>query len=376
MRLGTGIVIAALRGGAVLARTAATLDLISGGRLDLGVGTGWQEREYEAAGLDFADRGPLLDDTLAACRALWAGGPASVSTPGLSFDDAYCSPRPAPGRSIPIMGANLRSRRLCTVGSGGGIRSRGSHMTRPDVTLENYEDVYRFYLDHQQNRLVANAAYAALSARFRPRTRYADGACRQLQELLGSGTRLIVAANHVTDRDQYTLAATAWQSPLRRAIGRTRVLAKDELFVDPKLRRKIDMMGSIPVFRGKDHGMRAVADAGRRMMEISAQRLHRGDVLAIFPEGTCNDVDPSRVQKINSGIGHIAVKARKLGSAPALLSLGIRYRPGGVADVYISSPVLDLPTTPMDITRVVAADMQAAVDGAFDTVDGQRTPSR
>ncbi len=60
-------------------------------------------------------------------------------------------------------------------------------MVRPEVTLENYEDVYRFYLDHQQNRFLARAAYAALSARFRPRIGYADAPGAQLQELLSSG---------------------------------------------------------------------------------------------------------------------------------------------------------------------------------------------
>ncbi|QCQ92309.1 lysophospholipid acyltransferase family protein [Rhodococcus sp. SGAir0479] len=237
-------------------------------------------------------------------------------------------------------------------------------MTRPDVTLENYDDVYRFYLDHQQNRLLARAAYAALSARFRPRVRYADGARDRLRELLSSDTRLIVVANHLSDRDQYTLAATAWRTPLRRAVGRTRVLAKDELFVDPGLRRKIDMMGSIPVFRSKNHGLRAVADAGRRMMDVSAQRLHRGDVLAIFPEGTCNEGDPTRVQRINTGVGHIAVKARKLGTAPALLAIGISYGPDRSADVHVAAPVLELPGTPMDVTRLVTAELQGAVDHA------------
>lgn len=108
IRLGTGIVIAALRGGAPLAKTAATLDLLSGGRLDLGVGTGWQEREYEAVGLDFTRRGPLLDDTLAVCRALWEHAPAAVDRPGISFDDVYCSPRPA--RRIPIWVSGTLSR--------------------------------------------------------------------------------------------------------------------------------------------------------------------------------------------------------------------------------------------------------------------------
>ncbi|QBJ95695.1 1-acyl-sn-glycerol-3-phosphate acyltransferase [Rhodococcus sp. ABRD24] len=238
--------------------------------------------------------------------------------------------------------------------------------TRPEVALGNFEAVYDYYVDHQQNRLVARAAYAALSARYRPRIRYAAGAREQLRDLLASGTRLIVSANHLSDSDQYTLAATAWQTPLRRAIGRTRVLAKDELFAEPGLRRKVDMMGSIPVFRSKNHGLRAVAEAGRRMMDISAERLRRGDVLAIFPEGTCNDGDPTRVQLINSGIGHIAVKARKLGAPPALLSIGISYRPDGVrsASVFVGAPIVELPSTPMDIARTVADDLQLVVDGA------------
>ncbi|TJZ75871.1 TIGR03619 family F420-dependent LLM class oxidoreductase [Rhodococcus oryzae] len=122
IRLGTGIVIAALRGGAVLAKTAATLDLLSGGRVDLGVGTGWQAKEYEAVGLDFAKRGPLLDDTLAVCRALWEGAPAAVARPGITFDDAHCSPRPAAGRRIPIWVSGTLSkavvRRLTTWGDG------------------------------------------------------------------------------------------------------------------------------------------------------------------------------------------------------------------------------------------------------------------
>ena len=67
VRLATGILLAALRRPVVLAKTAATLDVLSGGRLDLGVGVGWQREEYEAAGLDFDRRGRLLDDTLEVC---------------------------------------------------------------------------------------------------------------------------------------------------------------------------------------------------------------------------------------------------------------------------------------------------------------------
>ncbi len=71
IRLGTYILLAALRRPVVLAKQVATLDVLSHGRVDLGVGIGWQREEYEAAGLDFEARGRLLDHSLEICRTLW-----------------------------------------------------------------------------------------------------------------------------------------------------------------------------------------------------------------------------------------------------------------------------------------------------------------
>ena len=94
IRLSTGILIAPLRPASLLAKTVATLDVLSGGRVDLGVGVGWQKEEYDALGLDFSARGRLLEDTIAGCRALWTSLPASYSSRSVTFDDVYCSPRP------------------------------------------------------------------------------------------------------------------------------------------------------------------------------------------------------------------------------------------------------------------------------------------
>ena len=122
VRLGTSILIAALRRPAVLAKTAATLDVLSGGRFDLGVGVGWQEEEYTAAGLDFAGRGRLLDHTLEVCRTLWTEDVASYASPELSFDHLHAMPKPVQPGGVPIwVGGTVQPRsmeRLARFGSG------------------------------------------------------------------------------------------------------------------------------------------------------------------------------------------------------------------------------------------------------------------
>jgi len=113
VRLATGILIAPLRPAAFLAKQVATLDQVSEGRVDLGVGTGWQREEYDAQGLNFEQRGQLLDDTLAACRVLWRDTPAALETPTLSFHDIYCEPKPVQAGGVPIwIAGTLHARNL------------------------------------------------------------------------------------------------------------------------------------------------------------------------------------------------------------------------------------------------------------------------
>jgi probable F420-dependent oxidoreductase len=102
VRLGTNILIAALRRPVVLAKAAATLDVLSGGRLDLGVGIGWQREEYEAAGLDFETRGRQLDLALEVCQRLWREPRAKVDLPGLAFDAIHMMPKPLQAGGVPI----------------------------------------------------------------------------------------------------------------------------------------------------------------------------------------------------------------------------------------------------------------------------------
>lgn len=91
----TGILIAPLRPAALLAKTAATLHALAGGRrVVLGVSTSWQEQEYAALKVPFEERGHVLNEVLAGCRALWAGGPASFDGQYENFHNMVCEPHP------------------------------------------------------------------------------------------------------------------------------------------------------------------------------------------------------------------------------------------------------------------------------------------
>jgi probable F420-dependent oxidoreductase len=119
IRLGTGILITPLRTPASLAKDVATLDALSGGRVDLGVGVGWQREEYDVAGVPFAERWSRLDDGLRACRALWAGGPASFSSPSISFEDIWCSPPPVQDRLPVWLGAKATDKNCARIAEWG-----------------------------------------------------------------------------------------------------------------------------------------------------------------------------------------------------------------------------------------------------------------
>lgn len=119
VRLATGILIAPLRTPASLAKSVATLDALSGGRVDLGVGVGWQREEYAVAGVPWAERWGRLDDGLRACRALWSDSPASFSSPSVSFDEIWCEPRPVQSRLPLWLGAKATEKNCARVADWG-----------------------------------------------------------------------------------------------------------------------------------------------------------------------------------------------------------------------------------------------------------------
>ncbi len=101
--LGTSCVILPERNPLHLAKQAATLDLLAGGRLRLGVGLGWCREEAEAVGTTWDDRAPRAEAAIEALRLLWTGEPVSFSGPGVDFAPVVCRPTPARDGGIPIV---------------------------------------------------------------------------------------------------------------------------------------------------------------------------------------------------------------------------------------------------------------------------------
>jgi len=103
VRLATGILIVPQRNPVVLAKECATLDKLSNGRFDLGIGVGWLEEEFTTLGLPFHDRGPRTDDYIAAMRALWTQDRAAHDGPFASFSGAIQRPQPVQEGGVPIV---------------------------------------------------------------------------------------------------------------------------------------------------------------------------------------------------------------------------------------------------------------------------------
>jgi len=122
IRLSMSVLIAPLRSAVLLAKQAATLDAISGGRLDLGVGVGWQEEEYLASGIPFDRRLSRMTDQLRACRVLWSRQPASFDSPTVRFRDIVQVPAPVQPGGVPlwfgIAAGDENCRRIAELGAG------------------------------------------------------------------------------------------------------------------------------------------------------------------------------------------------------------------------------------------------------------------
>jgi probable F420-dependent oxidoreductase len=136
IKLGTAVLVLPQRNALITAKEVATLDRLSGGRTLLGVGAGWLREEFDALRVGFEDRGPRMNETIGAMRALWSGEPASFSSDSVDFRGVVSSPRPH-GASVPIhiggftVPAAIRAGRL-----GDGFFPGGYDRDRLDVLIK------------------------------------------------------------------------------------------------------------------------------------------------------------------------------------------------------------------------------------------------
>lgn len=116
IRLGTGVCLVAQRDPVVLAKEVATLDCLSGGRVVLGVGYGWNRSEAADHGLDFAQRRQVAREKLLCMQALWTDDPAQYHGEHVDLPPCHSWPKPVQRPRVPIaIGAAATARTFAAV---------------------------------------------------------------------------------------------------------------------------------------------------------------------------------------------------------------------------------------------------------------------
>lgn len=121
IRLGTNVFNIGLRHPFITARSVATLDVVSQGRLEFGIGASWLRSEWVAAGLDFDTRGRRVDEAIDVCRRLWTDSVIEHHGEFFDFDPVMFEPKPVqkPYPTLVIGGDGAAAiRRAATVGDG------------------------------------------------------------------------------------------------------------------------------------------------------------------------------------------------------------------------------------------------------------------
>jgi probable F420-dependent oxidoreductase len=127
IRLGTTVLIVPYRNPVVTAKVLSTLDVLSGGRVTVGLGVGWTEDEFKALGVPFQERGALSDEYIAVFKTLWTQDKPAFRGQYVHFDKIAFEPKPLQKPHIPIwIGGNSKRaiRRAVALGD-------GWHPTRP-----------------------------------------------------------------------------------------------------------------------------------------------------------------------------------------------------------------------------------------------------
>jgi probable F420-dependent oxidoreductase len=141
LRFMTGVLILPQRNPLVLAKEVATLDYLSGGRIELGIGVGWLKEEFDALGVPFEKRGKRADEHIAAMRALWAGDDASFKGEFVNFTGVSSNPKPPRGTVPIVIGGHSEAaaKRAGRLGDGFFPLNAGQHDIGPLIAMMRAE---------------------------------------------------------------------------------------------------------------------------------------------------------------------------------------------------------------------------------------------
>jgi probable F420-dependent oxidoreductase len=206
LRLHTNLSVVPYRSPGVLAKSVATLDQLSGGRTIIGVGAGYQEREFAALGVDFAQRNQLTDDGIRTVTAIWSGESVNGNT---------ALPRPAQRPRPPIwVGGNskMAMRRAVELGDGWCPvpNPRALVARRRTSSLETVED-FRVKVEELRTHAASVGRSGHFELPFMPfsglphdhSAAAADDFVRQAEELARAGATYLVVSPQATTRAQF-----------------------------------------------------------------------------------------------------------------------------------------------------------------------------
>lgn len=163
LRLLTQLAIVPYRNPVLFAKAAASVDRLSGGRLTLGLGTGYLKSEFHALGTDFAERNALFDEALAVCRAAWSGAPFSHEGLHFSAKDVRSVPSPVQDPLPLWIGGNSRLSRQRAAEHGEGWlpqpNPRSVAASRRTAVIETLDDLAAMIDDlHERRRSAGRPA--------------------------------------------------------------------------------------------------------------------------------------------------------------------------------------------------------------------------
>jgi probable F420-dependent oxidoreductase len=139
--LGTSVLVLPMREPLLTAKALATLDVLSGGRVQMGIGVGWWREEFESLGAQFERRGSRMEEQIAILRALWRDGVVSHHGEFHDFEELACEPRPVQSGGPPILIGGTTARAKERAGRlGDGWHALGSH---DEMLREGFADVLR-----------------------------------------------------------------------------------------------------------------------------------------------------------------------------------------------------------------------------------------